>query len=165
MCVCVWVSVWQRLILSIQGAVSSIWSFENLCKSFNTLQTDHNDKPKAESPSRRRSRSRNDCFEYFTSKHFTQKGGSKLAQNVSLRFALVFVSVCVCVCIQLRLSARGGHLIRLAGVRAFTRQAGQRNLQFMANIIKLKAFLQLALCAFKLIMKIRKTREAYLMAK
>lgn len=81
----------QRLILSIQGAVNGIWSFENLCKSFNTLQTDHNDKPKAES------RSGNDCFKYFTSKHFTPQGGSKLAQNVSLRFALVSVSLCVSV--------------------------------------------------------------------
>lgn len=48
-CVCVCGFLFgQRLILSIQGAVSGIWSFENLCKSFNTLQTDHNDKPKAE---------------------------------------------------------------------------------------------------------------------
>lgn len=88
-CVCVWVSVWPAL-----GSVNTgcgIWSFENLCKSFNTLQTDHNDKPKAES------QSGNDCFEYFTSKHFTPQGGSKLAQNVSLRFALVSVSLCVCV--------------------------------------------------------------------
>lgn len=50
MCACVCGFLFgQRLILSIQGAVSGIWSFENLFKSFNTLQTDHNDKPKAES--------------------------------------------------------------------------------------------------------------------
>lgn len=69
----------QRLILSIQGAAAAAaaWSFENLCKSFNTLQTDHNDKPKAETREPR-AKSRNDCFEYFTSKHFTAQGVAAL---------------------------------------------------------------------------------------
>lgn len=74
----------QRLILSIQGAAAGAaalaWSFENLCKSFNTLQTDHNDKPKAETAESQEARAegRNDCFEYFTSKHFRAQGVAAL---------------------------------------------------------------------------------------